>query len=121
MDQKRLAGNAARSDGSRMASASIRNITKPRKASIDVIRVGVNEPTAGPCATVGTGSDTVVCMMAGILLLIPCKMTGPNGAPGRRFEGRDRSLDSAAQVRADCHKFVRCFINSGGAREQGRA
>ena len=47
MDQKVLSGNAWRSVHSRMTSASIRNITKPRKASMDVIRVAAAAPTAG--------------------------------------------------------------------------
>jgi hypothetical protein len=47
-----------------MASASIRNITRPRNASMDVIRVGVGALTAGPCVTAGTGDDTVRCITA---------------------------------------------------------
>src|SRR5689334_18722553 len=38
IDQKRLSGNALWSVHNRIASASIRNITNPRNASIDVMR-----------------------------------------------------------------------------------
>lgn len=51
-----------------MASASMRNITKPRNASIEVIRVDAGDVTAGACATVGAGADTVRCITPGILL-----------------------------------------------------
>ena len=68
MDQNPLAGNALWSDGNLMASASIRNITKPRKASIDVIRVGAETPIAGRSDNLEAGADTVVSMMPGILM-----------------------------------------------------
>src|SRR5262245_21282681 len=64
IDQKRLSGNAVRSVHNRIASASIRNITRPRNASMDVIRVEVGELTAGPCVTAGAGADTVRCITA---------------------------------------------------------
>src|SRR5215218_8911884 len=70
MSQNLLAGNALWSDGNRIASASIRNITKPRKASIDVTRVGADTATAGRRDTVETGADTVECMVLGILIRV---------------------------------------------------
>src|SRR3954467_2242798 len=68
IDQNLLAGNARWSVGNRITSASIKNITKPRNASMDVIRVGAVTPTARGCDTVETGADTVVCMVPGILM-----------------------------------------------------
>src|SRR4051812_11041264 len=50
--QNRLVGNAVWSVHSRIASASIRNITSPRKASIDVMRLVVG-------ATVDAGRTSV--------------------------------------------------------------
>jgi hypothetical protein len=78
MDQNPLAGNARWSDGNRIASASIRNITKPRKASMDVIRVGAETPIAGRSDNVDAGADTVVSMMPGILM--PLGVRASNGS-----------------------------------------
>jgi hypothetical protein len=63
--QNRLAGNASRSVQSRIASASIRNMIRPRNASIDVTRV------VGAAAIVGEttrgGATVTVLMVDGIL------------------------------------------------------
>ena len=81
IDQKRLSGKAVWRVHSRMASASMRNITKPRNASIEVIRVHVAAGAAGTWATADAGSVTVSCMMRGILLLNSVA-GGENGAAG---------------------------------------
>jgi hypothetical protein len=53
IDQKRLSGNAFRSVGSRIASASIRNITKPRNASIAAILIVAGGAIGAACAGFG--------------------------------------------------------------------
>ena len=99
-----LAGKAVCSVHSRIASASIRNITKPRKASIDVTRVTAGE-IAGACVT-GRGAAGSV---ATLLIMVAFYAWSPDSEPAPDYRQPNAERRAPSAERRDLGSTAVCI------------